>query len=155
MLFYYHFRVIIIINDNLVWWLWPHHRSLRRHTCNHSTEGLWGIPRAAHSLQSALPEPTSALPGPCRLVGPRPGRFLVPHHGRPMSRQGLGFPCAPRPTIRYSYRTNLVLFLRGREAPLSPRDRESHYESQDSIRLCLQLFDSPQWIVQKQTVIGR
>ena len=41
-------------------------------------------------------------------------------------------------------RTNLVLFLRGREAPHSPRDRESHYKSQDSIRLCLQLFDSPQ-----------
>ena len=91
--------------------------------------GPWGTPRAAHSLQSALPGPTSALPWPGRLVWPRPGRFVMPHHGRPVSRQGLGFPCGPRSTIRYSYRTNLVLFLRGREAPLLPRDHESHYES--------------------------
>ena len=32
-----------------------------------------------------------------------------------------------RPTIRYSYGSNLVVFLRGREAPLPARDRESHY----------------------------
>ena len=31
------------------------------------------------------------------------------------------------PTIRYSYGSYLVVFLRGREASLPARDRESHY----------------------------
>ena len=74
----------------------------------------WGIHRTAQTLQSALRGPTSALPWP--------GRLVRPCLGRPVSRQGLAFPTvATRPTIRCNYGSNLLVFLRDREAPYPAR----------------------------------
>ena len=101
------------------------------HACNQSThvpnlEGSRSL--GAHTLQSALPGPTSALPGPGRLVVPRhwPIREApsLPSRESPRPRLPV-WPLGQQSVIAYGW--NLVVFPRDREAPL-PCDPSSLLE---------------------------